>query len=64
MSTSHPTIESTLDADQSRFVPFESVRAVTSFIEPLATREGSPVECWIYRDGKVITTRVTAVHVY
>jgi S1-C subfamily serine protease len=54
----------TIDAEHASLVRFENVGALHDFVEPLATGDGDGAECWLLRDGKVMTTRVPAVKVH
>jgi hypothetical protein len=48
----------TIDSEHARLVRFESFSALRDFLDPLATKEGRMVDCWLLRDGKVLTVHV------
>jgi len=53
----------TVDTEHASLARFEHVGELRDFLEPLASKEGGTAECWLMRDGAVLTSRVIVVKV-
>ena len=45
------------ESDQ-QLVRVESILALRAVLDPLATLDGSECDCWLLRDGKIVTTKI------
>ena len=50
----------TITGEQNELVRFENITQLHDALAPRATKEGEWCECWLLRDGVVITTKVFA----